>query len=86
MASDDLRYSSGEEIRLGDSVLASGTAPGTVVCVIERGEFTPDFPAAQWAYLERGFMVLEADGTLIHYEHPISDLRFLSRASGPAHA
>jgi len=73
-------YTGGEPVRLGDRVSGPGTARGEVVFVVERAEFAPDFPASEWAYLKRGFMVRETDGTLVHYEVSHADLRLLSRA------
>ncbi len=40
---------------------------GTVVCVIETGEFSADYNAAEWAYLERGVMVMTEEAGLVHY-------------------
>ena len=71
-------YGSGDEVRLGDRVrLGVEDSParrGQVVFVIERNEFTPDFPAHEWIYLYKGFMVKLEDGNLIHYETPEDDL------------
>ena len=42
---------------------------GTIVCVIDRDEYSPSYPASAWSYLERGFMFLSDDGVLIHFDH-----------------
>ena len=80
MSADHPKYSSGELVRVGDPVSVADAVPGEVVFVVERGEFAPDFPASESAYLGRGFMVRESDGTLVHYEQSSPELRLLSRA------
>jgi preprotein translocase subunit YajC len=52
---------------IGDRVTDSGGLSGTVVCVIETGEFSADYNAAEWAYLERGVMVMTEEAGLVHY-------------------
>ena len=73
------RYSSGEEVIVGDRIQAEGP-PGSVVFVIERDEWSPSFPREQWGYLGSGFMVLEDDGTLIHYSETNDCMVLLSRS------
>ena len=40
--------------RIGDRVTDGGRLSGTVVCVIETGEFSAGYNAAEWGYLETG--------------------------------
>ena len=79
MSADHPKYANGELVRVGDIVSGAGAASGEVVFVIERNEFAPEFPASEWAYLGRGFMVRESDGTLVHYEQSSPELRLLTR-------
>ena len=73
------RYASGEDVLVGDRVRCAG-AMGTVMFVVERDQWSEEFPGDQWRYLERGFMVKEDDGTLIHYDQPDSCTELVSRA------
>jgi hypothetical protein len=52
--------------------------------VIERDEWSAEFPAHEWRYLKQGFMVREDDGTLIHYDAANACLELVSRTSGGA--
>ena len=52
---------------VGDRVTDGGGMSGTVVCVIETGEFAADYNATEWAYLETGVMVMTEEAGLIHY-------------------
>ena len=79
MSADHPKYSNGDLVRVGDVVSVAGAASGEVVFVVERNEFAPDFPAAEWVYLGCGFMVRESDGTLVHYKQSSRELRLLSR-------
>jgi len=56
-------------LRIGDRV-ADGTMSGTVVAVIETGEFSADQTAADWAYLKAGVLVMTEKAGLIHYPDP----------------
>jgi hypothetical protein len=55
-----------EHLHIGDRV-AEGGLTGTVVAIIDRGEFSPEYPAADWAYLGTGVLVLTREGGLVHY-------------------
>jgi predicted deacylase len=66
------RYAEGivkTTLRIGDHV-ADGTLLGTVVAVIETGEFSADYTAASWAYLKVGVLVMTDEAGLIHYPDP----------------
>jgi hypothetical protein len=52
---------------ISDRVTDGGGLSGTVVCVIETGEFSADYNAAEWAHLETGVMVMAEEAGLIHY-------------------
>jgi hypothetical protein len=54
-------------LRIGDRVTDGGGLSGTVVCVIETGEFSAEFTAAGWAYLKTGVMVMTEEAGLVHY-------------------
>jgi hypothetical protein len=73
-------YISGEKVRCGDAISYNGQA-GTIVFVIERGEYTPDFPAADWSHCGRGFMVRFQNSALLMLEDADEDLVLIHRAS-----
>ena len=54
---------------------------GTVVCVIESGEYSEEFLEEHWSYLERGFMFRSDDGILIHFDHTDECTRLISRCA-----
>lgn len=74
-----MKYSSGQEIRLGDKVKLGNDSGGVVVAVLERQEFEPGYSAADWAYLQRGVLVAFPLHGLIHYEEPESGLELVAR-------
>jgi hypothetical protein len=75
-----LRYPTGEDLHLGDRVNADGMT-GTVVCVIESGEYSDEFSEEQWSYLERGFMFRSDDGILIHFDFADACTSLISRGA-----
>lgn len=50
-----MKYLSGEEVLLGDKVLAD-ESKGVVVCVIDTKQFTDEYPEG-WNYFEKGVSV-----------------------------
>jgi hypothetical protein len=48
-------------------VTDGGGLSGTVVCVIETGEFSADYNAAEWGYLKMGVLVMTKEAGLVHY-------------------
>ncbi|MDI9237907.1 hypothetical protein QLQ15_03175 [Lysobacter sp. LF1] len=64
-----MRYASGEVPRLGDRVAIDARYRGTVVACIGR-DHPPEYPAAEWAYLERGLLIDTDFAGLVHYPDP----------------
>jgi len=52
---------------------------GVVVCSIDSGEYSSEYPEDQWSYLSSEVLVKSDDFGLIHYELPDDDLRLLRR-------
>jgi hypothetical protein len=77
-----MRYTDGQEVRLGDRVKLGDDEGGIVVCSIDTGDYSDGYPEAQWGYLKRGVMIDFPRYGLIHYEEPEPDLRLMER--GPA--
>jgi ketosteroid isomerase-like protein len=72
-----VHYESGEEVHVYDRVVNVGVE-GTIVFVIDRGEYSDRFPEEAWAYLGRGFMIEEDDGNLIYYPEPNGCIQLLT--------
>jgi hypothetical protein len=75
-----LKYADGRDIRVGDRVKLGSDEGGVVVCSIDTGKYTPEFPEAQWGYLKKGVMITFPQYGLIHYGEIDPDLSFLRRA------
>ena len=80
MISTAPHYSSGEDVRCGDAVSYAGQR-GTVVFVIDREEYTPEFPAADWSHYGRGFMLRFENSALLMLEQADEDLVLVHRTS-----
>lgn len=51
----------------GDKVLVDGMV-ATVLCDVDAGEYSPEYPAADWAdVLKAGLLVMTAETGLTHY-------------------
>jgi hypothetical protein len=75
-----MKYSDGQEVRLGDRVKLEQDDGGVVVCSIDTGEYSDDHPEAQWGYLGKGVMISFPRYGLIHYEEAEPGLRLIARA------
>lgn len=77
-----MKYSDGQEIRLGDKVRLGQDEGGVVVCSIDTSEFSDAYPMSQWGYLKKGVMINFPLYGLIHYEESEPDLQLIGRVSG----
>lgn len=66
-----MHYSSGEEVRPGDTVECADGVQGTVVFTLTPGETTQSNP------LCRGYLVRKSDGTNVHYQPSDKSIRLL---------
>lgn len=55
-------------MRIGDKVMLPGRMPGVVVCVIDTGEFSDEYPEGKWGYLKVKMMIEGPDFGLAHAE------------------
>jgi hypothetical protein len=78
---ETMKYSSGQEVRLGDKVKLGDDIDGVVVCSIDTDEYSYEFPRAQWEYLARGVLVKFAKYGVIHYEQAEPELELLARVA-----
>ena len=72
-----MKYLSGDEIYVGDEVIAD-KSEGVVVCVIDTKQFTEDYPEG-WNYLEKGCLVETKEMGLVHYPEIDEDIILKSR-------
>ena len=75
-----MKYTDGQEVRLGDRVKLGQDDGGVVVASIDMGEYSAEHTEAQWGYLKKGVMIEFPTYGLIHYEKPEPDLQLVSRA------
>ena len=77
-------YSDDHEAMLGDKIAIAPSHNGLVVACLDRIEYSPDFPEAEWAYLGSGVLVLTDFAGLIHYtESGTEHLTLIARGSEP---
>lgn len=75
-----MKYCDGQVVKIGDKVKLGSDEEGTVVCSIDDGEYSVDYPKGQWGYLEQGAMIYFPSYGLIHYVEPEIDLHLISRS------
>jgi hypothetical protein len=64
-----MKYADGTPARLGDRVLIRNGERGVVVASMDTGEFTPEFPQANWGHYT-GILVRTERGALVRFEDP----------------
>ncbi len=72
-----MNYLSGEEICVGDKVIAD-KSDGVVVAVIDTKQFTEEYSEG-WSYLEKGCLVETTAMGLVHYPEADRDLILKNR-------
>jgi len=75
-----VKYSDGQEIKVGDRVKLGQDTGGVVMCSIDAGEYCEAYPQAEWAHLKRGVLINFPTFGLIHYEEPEPDLELIERS------
>ena len=61
--------------QVGDRVTLTSGAQGTVVGIIERGEYARDLEVWRWTSLTEGVIVLLDEGVFAHVRKPQFELR-----------
>jgi hypothetical protein len=74
-----VRYATGERVQLGDTIELTGSLRGTIVCVIDDGQYTAEYPEANWAYLQRGALIQTSEAGLVHCDDE-SELFLIERS------
>lgn len=77
---EPMKYSNGQDVKLGDMVGLGDDHEGIVVCLIETDEYSEGHSKEQWGYLGKGMMVEFPSFGLIHYEVAEEDLMLIRRA------
>jgi hypothetical protein len=77
-----MKYGDGRHVAVGDRVKLWDDQFGIIVCSIDTGEFTKDYPKASWAYLNTGVLIKTDSGELFHYNEADEDFE-LVLASAP---
>jgi len=75
-----MNYPSGEKVVIGDRVKLWQGCHGTVVCSLDDGQYTPEYPENEWAYLKRGVLIESDEAGLIHYIQPEHSLELIARS------
>jgi hypothetical protein len=78
-----MKYSDGQQVKLGDKVQLWSGCHGVVVCSMDTDEYTAAFPKAEWSYLKSGVMIKTDKAGLIHYIEADEDMQLLERAKSP---
>lgn len=80
-----MKYANCQEIQIGDRVsIGMNGGKGIVVCDFDKREFSDEYPAVEWDFLEKGVMVKTEKFGLIHYEETNFELKLLCRENGSA--
>jgi hypothetical protein len=64
---------------VGDEVYLWNGATRVVVCSLDTGEYTSEFPEAEWSYLKSGVPIRTPEAGLIHYLQPEANFELISR-------
>lgn len=62
-----MRYSDGNDARVGDRVQIDGQFRGIVVASIDTGHYSSAFPEAEWSYLKEGILIDTEFAGVVHY-------------------
>lgn len=60
-------YPDGRRVMLGDAVTLPGGLEGVVVCVLDDGQYTPEYSERDWAYLKSGALVNTIEAGLVYF-------------------
>ena len=78
-----MKYPNGRHVAVGDRVELWKDRQGTVVCSIDTGEFTSDYPKSEWGYLGSGVVIRTDAGEVFHYAQPDEDLKLVKSSATP---
>jgi hypothetical protein len=75
-----MKYSDGQEARLGDKVKLWEGCYGVVVCSMDTNEYPVEYPKDEWGYLKTGVLIDSDKAGLIHYIKPEQNMELIERA------
>lgn len=75
-----MRYADGQQVLLGDTVGLGEGALGTVVAVIDTGNYSERYTAADWSYLSDGALLESTAFGLLHCIDSSDDFTLVCRA------
>jgi hypothetical protein len=78
-----MKYPSGQDVKIGDRVKLWDDQYGTVVCSVETGEFSKEYPKAEWGYLKSGIIVKTDTGEVFHYTEADEDFELIGLRGAP---
>lgn len=76
-----MKYQNGDAVKAGDLVELWPGNQGEVMCSIDSGDYSAEFPESEWAYLKQGVLVRSTQAGLIHYIEPETTMRLIKRQS-----
>ena len=71
-----MKFSNGREAQIGDMFKFGNGTKGTVVCSMDLGQYSVEYPKEQWGYLLEGVMVETEVMGIVHYTEPDPDMVF----------
>ena len=74
-----MKYSDGNEIKVGDKVKVWEGCFGMVVCSMDTEEYTPSYSKEEWGYLNVGILIDSDEAGLIHYTESEEELELIQR-------
>ena len=78
-----MKYADGRDVAVGDRVKLWQDQCGTVVCSIDKKNFTAEFPESEWGYLGSGVVVQTDTGGLFHYKEADEDFEPIRSRAAP---
>ncbi|WP_374339322.1 hypothetical protein [Methyloversatilis sp.] len=76
-----MKYADGQEVCLGDRIRLGSDDYGVVVCSIDSGQYSSQYPEAEWSYLKKGVLIQFPQLGLIHCLEWDVGLELISRES-----
>jgi hypothetical protein len=74
-----MKYADGTVARVGDRVRIWDVDTGVIVASMDTGEYSAEYPEAEWGNLKTGVMVLTDKGARVHVEEDPEEPHVLAR-------
>lgn len=76
-----MNYPDGSKVMIGDRLKLWEDCYGTVVCSIDDGQYTAEYPEEHWSYLRSGVLIDSNKTGLIHYTELEDSFELVERKS-----